>query len=208
VNNNFNVMALTDSTGTVAERYKYDPYGACTVTLDDSSGNPFRFQSRRLDAETGLYYFRNRYLSPTLGRFMQRDPVGYADGMNLYECVRSQPTAASDAMGLVSPRSIWKCVKSILEAEEEGKKAMKKDADFSVAYTAYMVCCRDAVAEGRCCPTAGGNFQTACLKDECVQKECGKAIVQRLFREDVKQAGKLAMKVAMALKKCAKMIAK
>jgi len=54
VNNNFNVMALADATGAVAERYKYDPYGACTVTLDDSSGNPYRFQSRRLDSETGL----------------------------------------------------------------------------------------------------------------------------------------------------------
>ena len=48
--------------------------------------NTLAFQGRRwdrLDAEFGVYY-RNRYYSPLLGRFMQRDPAGYQDGINLY----------------------------------------------------------------------------------------------------------------------------
>ena len=42
------------------------------------------FTGRRLDEDCGMYYFRNRYYSPGLGRFCERDPIGYADGMNLY----------------------------------------------------------------------------------------------------------------------------
>ena len=83
-NDNFNVVALTDKDGVVAERYSYDPYGQCTVTLDDSSTNPWRFQGQRYCPETGLYYFKNRDLNPPMGRFMQRDPVSYTDGMSLY----------------------------------------------------------------------------------------------------------------------------
>jgi RHS repeat-associated protein len=98
-NNNYNVMALADAAGTEAERYKYDPYGACTATLGGTSGNPFRFQSQRLDADTGLYYFRHRDLIPSLGRFLQRDPIGYADGMNLYEAEEAIPTIQLDPMG-------------------------------------------------------------------------------------------------------------
>ena len=96
---NFNVMALTDAAGVVKERYEYDPYGACTVTLDDSSGNPFLFQGQRYCPETGLYYFKNRDYSPTLGRFLQRDPIGYNDGMNLHEALGSSPGINADPEG-------------------------------------------------------------------------------------------------------------
>ena len=45
------------------------------------------FRRRRLDAETGLYYYRNRMMSSELERFLQRYPFGYVDGWNLYEYV-------------------------------------------------------------------------------------------------------------------------
>ena len=75
---------------------------------DDEQGtsffdNPYLFQARRWCTETNLYYFRHRDLSPTLGRFMQRDPIGYADGMNLYESFAGNPSAGVDPLG----RSIW-----------------------------------------------------------------------------------------------------
>jgi len=44
----------------------------------------FGFTGRYLDAETGLYYFRSRYYSGSLGRFIARDPLRYVDGMSLY----------------------------------------------------------------------------------------------------------------------------
>ena len=50
--------------------------------------------------ETGMYLARNRWNSPPLGRWIERDPLGYVDGMGLYEYVRSRPIAAADPWGL------------------------------------------------------------------------------------------------------------
>ena len=93
-NDLYSVQALTDSNGTVVERYMYDPYGKVTVldangtprTVNESLyGNPWTFTGRRLDGETGLMYFRNRMYSADLGRFCQRDPIGYkGEGMGQY----------------------------------------------------------------------------------------------------------------------------
>jgi RHS repeat-associated protein len=58
------------------------------------------FQGRRLDEETGLYYYRNRYYSATLGRFVTRDPKGYGDGYNLYQFAGSRVLRATDPIGL------------------------------------------------------------------------------------------------------------
>ncbi len=100
-----NVMGLTDAAGVVKERYKYDPYGAATVTLDDSSGNPYLFTGRRYDPDSGLYYYRNRYYHPALGRFLQRDPIGYTDTMDLYEYARGKALVRLDPFGLGSYRT-------------------------------------------------------------------------------------------------------
>ena len=106
-NNLYNVRALTDENGAVVERYRYSAYGEVTVLdpndqeLSESAvGNVYMFQGRRLDPETGLYYYRNRMMSAGLGRFLQRDPLGYVDGYNLYEYVGGHAVNAVDPMGL------------------------------------------------------------------------------------------------------------
>jgi len=80
-NDLYSVYALTDSNGTVVERYMFDPYGKVTVldangtprTVNESAyGNPWTFTGRRLDQETGLTYYRNRMYSTDLGRFVSR----------------------------------------------------------------------------------------------------------------------------------------
>ena len=86
----YSVMALANTSGTILERYKYDALGNVTV-LDDlfasrSSSNfdwEFHYTGRRHD-DSGLYFFRARYYSPDLGRFISRDPLGFVDGMSLY----------------------------------------------------------------------------------------------------------------------------
>ncbi len=104
---NRNVRMLTDELGQVAERYSYDPYGTVTITdadgieLESSAiGNAYLFSSRRYDEEAGFYYYRNRMYSSELGRFMQRDPIWYDDGMNLYAYVGGNPVNRDDPMGL------------------------------------------------------------------------------------------------------------
>jgi RHS repeat-associated protein len=89
---NWNVRAIVDTTGTVQERYVYDPYGQVTVwdpvygqALGGSQfGFSWPYQCGRLDSNTGLYHFRHRDYSPTLGRWLEQDPAGYVNGANLY----------------------------------------------------------------------------------------------------------------------------
>ena len=90
-NHLYSVAALTDDTGVVLERYGYGPYGdsvvydaSGSVIAESTVGNPYRFTGRRLDGETGLWYFRARYFDSELGRFIGRDPLGYVDGYSMY----------------------------------------------------------------------------------------------------------------------------
>jgi RHS repeat-associated protein len=104
---NFNVTAIVGTSGTVVERYKYDPYGSVSF-MDGSFGARGSssyswvnlFQGGYYETQDGLYYFRNRYLSPTLQRWMQADPMGYVDGLSQYLYVKSNPVRYVDPAGL------------------------------------------------------------------------------------------------------------
>jgi RHS repeat-associated protein len=90
--------------------YSLSPYGetkifnasGTDITATGSAiSNTYFFQGRHLDSESGLYYFRNRYYSPDLGRFISKDPIGYAAGdINLYRFVGNGPYGGLDPMGL------------------------------------------------------------------------------------------------------------
>ena len=82
------------------EFYLYDVYGKPSET--SACGNPYYYTGRRLDKESGLYYFRTRTYDPGTGRFLQTDPIEYIDGMNLYEYVGDNPVMFTDPFGLYS----------------------------------------------------------------------------------------------------------
>jgi RHS repeat-associated protein len=105
------VVALSNVNGEIVERYEYDAYGRVTIwdanltTERDTSsyGNPYYFTGRRMDVldsnDYQIMYYRNRYYDPQDGRFLTNDPLGYIDGLNLYEYVRSNPVLLYDPFG-------------------------------------------------------------------------------------------------------------
>ncbi|MDP3506512.1 MAG: RHS repeat-associated core domain-containing protein [Candidatus Melainabacteria bacterium] len=91
------IVALTDNSGAVTNKYTYSPFGESAAL----SGTIFGYTGQRYDSETGLYYYKARYFSPTLGRFLQTDPIGYAGGdLNLYAYVGNDPMNFRDPLGL------------------------------------------------------------------------------------------------------------
>ena len=123
----YSPTCLMDSTGSVQERYEYDAYGKVHIyNASWAAGisgweNEYFFTGRRLDildaGSLKIQYSRNRYYSPTIGRFLSRDPLGitpaafmgndkfspakqYTDGQNIYQYVKSQPISLQDEYGL------------------------------------------------------------------------------------------------------------
>jgi RHS repeat-associated protein len=135
-NSLYSTFALTDVTGTVVEGYQYDAYGQQTVLAPDFTtitgttslhGNPYLYTGQRLDPESDLLYFRNRYYSSTLGRFMSRDPLfsygstsvlGARIGIaNSYLYTQDAPTARLDPLGMfefvVTGQASWRKIDEI-----------------------------------------------------------------------------------------------
>ena len=73
------ILAISDSAQNVVERYSYDAFGMVTAS-DPGFDNAYAYTGREWDKELGLYYYRARYYDPMEGRFISKDPIGFAGG--------------------------------------------------------------------------------------------------------------------------------
>jgi RHS repeat-associated protein len=107
---NWNTTALVNNSGTVQERYTYTPFGQ--VTFRDGSGSMLSGSAKdwvflhqggeRIAA--GDYEFRNRVYSPSLGRWLSNDPLGFhGRDQNWYRAVGNNPGNGNDPWGLIWP---------------------------------------------------------------------------------------------------------
>ncbi len=93
-----NVVALTDITGTVVDRYSYDAWGTLT-SASEQVPQRLRYAGYWYDQEFGWYWVSIRYYDPPLGRWLQPDP-SQQDGVRTYVYVGDDPVDATDPSGL------------------------------------------------------------------------------------------------------------
>jgi RHS repeat-associated protein len=128
------VEAITNSAGSLTERYQYDVYGKPTIydasnNIISSSiaGNRFGFTGQGYDSANGSYHFHYRNYSPLTGTFNQRDLIGYADGMGAYQYVHNNPANGIDILGLeCEPKAEEHTEKEEVEEKEEEEEATEK----------------------------------------------------------------------------------
>lgn len=114
LNQQGDIEAIMNATGTIVVRYEYDPWGAVTVkkgdgTVDSDASsigniNPLRYRGYYYDTETGFYYLQSRYYDPVIGRFISADTFATTDvtgvlSANMFAYCKNNPVQYEDKDG-------------------------------------------------------------------------------------------------------------
>ena len=96
-----NVSEYLDRSGDIAAHYEYSPFGE-TLVCDGDRADEFahRFSTKAVVPGTPLYYYGSRFYSPVTGRWLNRDPMEEAGGLNLYLACENAFIGKYDEFGL------------------------------------------------------------------------------------------------------------
>ncbi|MBQ9729123.1 MAG: RHS repeat-associated core domain-containing protein [Clostridia bacterium] len=119
-----NICEVFGQHGYIRTAYSYAPFGAVTESGDVTQ--PFQWSSEHYDSELDLVYYNYRHYSPTLGRFLSRDPIEEIDGMNLFSFLKNIPTLSSDLLGLIFFKRKVPCTSDEIQKGREGCKKGEK----------------------------------------------------------------------------------
>jgi RHS repeat-associated protein len=129
VNGNIRQL-IKASDGSISAHYEYDPFGillkATGLLVNE---NPLRFSTKYYDTEIGLYYYGYRYYSASLGRWINRDPLGEFGDYNLYGFVNNDPIKSYDILGLWTVKGVLKILccsedRHIVDEIAKGKRVV------------------------------------------------------------------------------------
>lgn len=123
------VAAIADSSGAVQNTYLYDAWGQVKSQTGTLS-NPFTYTAREA-GEIAINFYRARYYSPGIGRFLQEDPVRSAAGPSWFTYVLNRPARFRDPAGLsaIDQETYLKCVNETEEQFAADRRACNSTYD-------------------------------------------------------------------------------
>ena len=186
---------VTDGNGAIVDRRAYKAFGETRIGSTAASTAGYVGTLGVETDPTGLLFMRNRYYSPSLGRFIQMDPIGLeGEDVNLYRYCENEPILGSDPVGMFSFKSAIQTIGGLGLVAAGGALAA---TGLGMPIGAYLTAAGLSVAAPAI--IAGGGLAVAGMYSAAEGMGCA-----TVFKSVVKGAGELAWTIASGMPRAAK----